>query len=73
MLGKFLALLVGEAFRKKPWRLWGWKRGMKAWRDFGTGSMRRLLLYDHVLFGEGWRTQILAKGIIAPAVPPDNS
>ena len=72
MIEKIIALLLGELFKKKPWRLWGIKRGMKAWRDFGTGSMRRLKLYEQILFGEGWRTKIMGKDIIAPAVPPNN-
>ena len=72
MLAKIAALLIVELFKKKPWRLWGIKRGDKAWRNFGTGSMRRLKLYEQVLFGEGWRTKIWGKDILAPAVPPNN-
>jgi hypothetical protein len=72
MIEKIIALLIGDLFKKKPFRLWGIKRGDKSWRNFGTGSMRRLRLYRQLLFGEGWRTLICAKDIIAPAVPPDN-
>lgn len=72
MIEKIIALLLGELFKKKPWRLWGIKRDMKAWRNFGIGSMRRLELYAQVLFGEGWRTQILGKDIVAPAITPEN-
>lgn len=72
MIAKVIAQLLGDLFKKKPWRLWAIKRGMTAWRDFGTGSKRRLDLYAHVLFVEGWRTLIAGKDIKAPAVPPDN-
>lgn len=71
MIAKILALLAGEAFKKKPWRLWKIKRGMKDWSNCGTGSMRRLKLYEHILFAEGWRTQIIGKDII-PAPPVNN-
>ncbi|MFA5715785.1 MAG: hypothetical protein WC998_08590 [Candidatus Paceibacterota bacterium] len=76
MLGKLLVALfqavAGDLFKKKPWRLWGIKQGMKAWRNFGTGSARRLNLYAQVLFVEGWRTLIIGKDITEPAVPPNN-
>ncbi|MBE3120037.1 MAG: hypothetical protein IMZ50_14940, partial [Candidatus Atribacteria bacterium] len=55
MVAKILALLVGELFKKKPWRLWKIKKGMKAWSNCGIGSMRRLKLYEQILFVEGWR------------------
>lgn len=69
MLEKIIALLAGELFKKKPWRLWGCRQNDKAWRNFGTGSMRRLKMYEASLFGKGWRTMIVGKDII-PA-PPD--
>lgn len=66
-----LSLILGDLFKKKPWRLWGIRPGMTAWRNFGTGSARRLNRYAQILFGEGWKTMILAKDIVDPAVPPD--
>lgn len=72
LIEKLLALLIGELFKKKPWRLWKIKKGMKAWANCGTGSMRRLKLYEQILFVEGWRTQIIGKDII-PSPPPEES
>ena len=69
MIEKIIALLAGEVFKKKPYRLWRCKPTDKQWTNSGTGSMRRLKLYEAYLFGKGWRTLIIGKDII-PA-PPD--
>jgi hypothetical protein len=72
IVSSVLALVLGDLFKKKPWRLWGIRPGMASWRNFGIGSARRLNMYAQVLFGEGWRTLIVGKDITDPAVPPNN-
>jgi hypothetical protein len=69
MIEKIVALLLGEAFKKKPWALWAIKPDMKAWKKIGQGSMRRLRLYEKTMFVEGWRTLIVGTGI-TPEAPP---
>jgi hypothetical protein len=69
MIEKIIAILLGELLKKKPWCLWGIKREDKNWKKIGTGSMRRLRLYEKTLFAEGWRTLICAVGI-TPTPPP---
>ena len=70
VIEKIIALLLGELFKKKPWALWAIKREDKKWTKIGTGSMRRLRLYEKTLFAEGWRTLIVAVGV-TPAPPPE--
>lgn len=70
MIEKIIALLLGEAFKKKPWCLWAIKQHDTKWTKIGTGSKRRLKMYEKTLFAEGWRTLICAVGII-PVVPPN--
>jgi hypothetical protein len=69
MIEKIIALLLGELFKKKPWALYAIKRGDFKWTKIGTGSMRRLRMYEKTLFIEGWRTEIVGLGI-TPALPP---
>lgn len=70
MIEKIIALLLGELFKKKPWALSAIKRGDKKWTKIGTGSKRRLRLYEKTLFAEGWRT--LIHGVnVTPALPPE--
>jgi hypothetical protein len=64
-----IALLLGDLFKKKPWALWAIKQNDAKWTKIGEGSKRRLKLYEHTLFAEGWRTVIVAKGI-TPVPPP---
>lgn len=70
MIEKIIALLLGELFKKKPWALWAIRREDKVWKKIGTGSMRRLRLYEKTLFAEGWRTLIVAVGV-TPQPPPE--
>jgi hypothetical protein len=69
LIEKIITILLGELFKKKPWALWGIKQNEKKWTKIGTGSMRRLRLYEKTLFAEGWRTLICAIGI-TPFPPP---
>lgn len=64
-----IALLLGDLFKKKPWALWAIKMNDAKWTKIGEGSMRRLKMYAGTLMVEGWRTLIVAKGII-PVPPP---
>jgi hypothetical protein len=73
MFTKLIAILLGDLLKKKPYRLWGIKMNDKKWRNFGTGSYHRLAAYSVILFSEGWRTVILGKDIVDPAVPPKNT
>jgi hypothetical protein len=70
LLTAIVNALLGDLFKKKPWALWGIKRDMKNWVKIGTGSKRRLRMYETTLFGEGWRTLIVAVGI-TPVPPPE--
>jgi len=65
-----IKILLGDLFKKKPWALWAIKPEMKNWQKIGTGSKRRLNMYAATLFGEGWRTLIVAVGI-TPVPPPE--
>jgi hypothetical protein len=72
MIDKIIALLLGELFKKKPWALWAIKMDDIKWTKIGEGSMRRLKMYAATLMVEGWRTIIVAKGII-PVPPPKSN